>query len=346
MYDHSDAIEVQLPTLFRSDGSLGGLIEFDQSFVLSNAKFYANASILVLGNLVLGPNVTIEFADGCSIAVKNGGLLSMYDASLMPQIDSTFEGIILDTFNETTIDNSSLVGSTNGIHIKSSGDLSIHNTTLSDISSYAVYVDSSSTTQVIALQDVLIEQTHYGIYAPSFRGHLSVVDSSITNVTNAALYIYYSSSYYRYSRVLLENNVLSELASSSSTPLLYLYYYANATVIGNHLTCRWKCAEIYDGIEAVINDNTFKGIATSYYQQVYVYHRTTSESSFSLQRNVFSDWLMSTSGDALYADVQQQGTGLFELKDNQFYNITAGKPSLQNRLTFALYYPILNVVFV
>lgn len=133
------------------------------------------------GSLLIGPNVTIQFAKDRGIIVKNGGLLRIDKSVLQAQTDA-WGGIALDTSNETIISDSMLSEAVNGITVKSSGNLSINGSSLKDMLSVAVHVESPSN-QDITLSNVVIDQSGYGIYAPSFQGYLSLINSSITNIT-------------------------------------------------------------------------------------------------------------------------------------------------------------------
>ena len=329
---YSDSISAEVPGLFRSDGSLGGLIHYDDSFVLLDAAYVANASILILdgGMLEIGPNATIEFANGCSLVVKDGGKLTIGSSVLKPQTGSVWGGIILENTNKTSISDSELIGASIGVKVKSNGNLHIYSSTIKDMTSSAVNIESSSDQSTIVLSNVRMDHTGSGVYAQNFQGLLSLSNSTLVNVSQYGVYAYgYSSSwYYRKGRIALKDNDISMLDSSSSTAV-YIQYFSNATILKNIVTCGYyRCLYLYNGNDAVVEDNVLSGTDDSsvyYYEQGYFY--MPSASSFRLQRNVFRHYKTSTSRDALYIDVGQSSgeDGSIAVKDNLFYNISAGK---------------------
>ncbi|KAL7486589.1 hypothetical protein ACHAW6_012195, partial [Cyclotella cf. meneghiniana] len=321
----SDAIKVQVPGLFQSDGSLGGVISKDESFVRFNTNFTANSSILVLGVLKLGPNVTIKFADGCSIVVKEGGELSLDGVELNAQTSNGWGGIVLEHSDkaEIAISNSRISGASNGILVKSTGDISIHHSTFRDITSNAIHIQTSAADLSITLSNIFIDRPgRNAIYAQDFQGYLSISSSKITNTAGYSVYVnpnFYLSN--QNSEILLENN---EFSSSA----VYINKYYKVTMTLNQLTCSSQgkdCVYIDNGYETVIEDNVVSGVVRpSYYQLLEIRSYTSSATSFSLQRNTFSNW--ETYGVAVYVDVGQNsgGSGSIALQDNRFYNISAG----------------------
>lgn len=321
----SDAIKVQVPGLFQSDGSLGGVISKDESFVLFNTNFTANSYILVLGVLKLGPNVTIKFADGCSIVVKEGGELSLDGVELNAQTSNGWGGIVLEHSDkaEIAISNSRISGASNGILVKSTGDISIHHSTFRDITSNAIHIQTSAADLSITLSNIFIDRPgRNAIYAQDFQGYLSISSSKITNTAGYSVCVnpdFYLSN--QNSEILLENN---EFSSSA----VYINKYYKVTMTLNQLTCSSQgkdCVYIVNGYETVIEDNVVSGVVRpSYYQLLEIRSYTSSATSFSLQRNTFSNW--ETYGVAVYVDVGQNsgGSGSIALQDNRFYNISAG----------------------
>lgn len=307
------------------------MISDDESFVLSNTNYAANSSILVLGVLKLGPNLTIEFADEYSIIVKEGGELSLDGAELKAQTGCVWGGIVLENSNgtEITISNSIISEAANGLLVKSSGDISIHNSSFKDIKSDAIYIQTSAADQSITLSNISIDHPgNNAIYAESFQGYLSLSTSKITNTAGYGVYV---SPYYYYNQntdVLLDDNDISTYESGGSA--IYIYQYYNLTITRNRIKCKAlynQCVYLYDGYETVIEDNDISGVlgSSSYYQLLYIYSYTSSTTSFSLQRNTLSTWV--TSGDAVYVDVGQNSgaSGYIVLQDNIFYNISAGE---------------------
>ena len=333
----SDPIEVQLPGLFRSDGSLGGVIQSGESFVLSNSNYAANSSIVILagGILELTTNLIIEFADDCGIIVERNGKFSMDGAELKARTGGEWGGIILESSpdkNETTLRNSSVSGSKYGILVKSSGDVIIENSSFQDIASHAIYIQSSATDQLIALSNIEVHNSGgNSIYAPSFQGHFTLLNSTIKNPSGYGAYVSYSSSWYgKNSHVVLEDNLITSPESGDAA--IYVRNYFNATVTRNQVICKARydeCIYIYDGYETVIEDNTFSGDAdsTPYYPLAYIYSYTSSTTSFSLQRNIFTNWEMTSDNHAVYIRFGQDNdaSGSINLQDNLFRNITAGK---------------------
>ena len=324
LFFYSDSISAEVPGLFRSDGSLGGLVNSDDSFVLLDATYIANASILILGGgtLKIGPNATIEFANGCSLVVKDDGKLSIDSSVLKHQTDSVWGGIILENSNKTSINDSALIGASIGVKVKSYGNLHIYHSTIKDMTSNAVNIGSSSDQSTIVLSNVHIDHTGGGVYAKNFRGLLSLSNSTLVNVSQHG--VYYGSSYKGH--IELRDNDISMLDSSSRTSV-YLKYFSNATILKNMVTCGYRCLYLYNGDDAVVEDNFFSGIGDSVYYSEQGYFNMPSASLFRLQRNVFRHYKTSTSRDALYINVGQSsgGDGSIAVKDNIFYNISAGK---------------------
>ncbi len=320
---------MQLPGLFRSDGSIGGIV--NETTVLSNTEYIANASIYILGggSLTIGPNATIKFAVGCSVIVRDGGMLNVDGpVALEPQTGLVWGGIILDTSNQTSINDTLITGASVGMQIKSSGDVLISHSIVKDTTSRALYVESSSASdQVVTLSDVHIDSPGSdAIYASSFQGSLALFNSTITNASGYGIYSY--SYYNQQSQILLQNNVFSMLEYSYYTTI-YLLYFGNLTMIGNEMICPRQCLNLRYGYETVVDDNTFGGMRgiSSSSELVYISTSISGANSFSLQRNTFRNWQTSSSYiDALYVDVGQSssGTGNLTLKDNRFYNISAG----------------------
>ena len=327
----SDLIDVQLPGVFRSDGSLGGVIQNGESIVLSNSNYIANSSIVILdgGNLELGPNLVIEFADDCSIIVKNSGQLNMDGAELKAQIGNEWGGIILESSpnkNETFIKKSVISDSTYGILVKSSGDVTIQHSSFKDIVYRAIYIQTSSNDQSITLSNVTIDNSGgTSIYARPFHGMLKLSNSAITNASGYGVYIF-DSSYTPNSHVVLEDNVITSLQSDDNAAI-YMRNYFNATVRRNQVVCkaRYEQCIYFHGINAIIEDNSFRGHAdfTSYYPLAYIYSYSSSI-LFSLRQNNFTDW--NTSSNAVYVRFgQYNANGFINLQDNLFQDITAGE---------------------
>lgn len=290
--------------------------------LLSNGYYIANAFIFVAGGgLTIGPDVTIEFASDLCIVVKDGGLLTVNGAILKSRANANvWGGIVLENANETSISDSALVGSTYGVFVKSSGDLTIRNSTFKGKSGAVDLGSSSDQSSVVDLSNISINNAgSYGIYAPSFRGSLTLSNSTFRDVSLYGVYVY--SDYSRNSRVVLEGNVISMLASSSSMSV-YILNYLSVTMTRNELTCSSQCLTLYNGEETSVDYNVFRGHgALSYYRQVDI--SGYGASFFSLQGNTFQDWM--TSSEALYVSVEQssEGNGSIVLQDNLFRNITA-----------------------
>lgn len=318
---------MQLPGLFRSDGSIGGIV--NETIVLSDSEYIANAGIYILdgGSLTIGPNAKILFASDCSVIVRDGGVLSVDGpVALEPQAGVVWGGIILDTANQTSISDALILGSSVGVHAKSSGNVSISHSALKDITSRAVYVEASSASdQVITLSNVHIDSPEGdAINAPSFSGSLTFFNSSITNASGYGIYVY-SSYYDRQSQILIEKNLISMIEYSYTS--VYARYYGNMTMRDNELTCQRQCLYLDQGDDTLVNDNIFSGVpgVLTYHQQAYINGYVSGLESFSVQGNTFRYW-QTSSYDALYVYLRQSssGTGDIALKDNMFYNITAG----------------------
>lgn len=144
----SDQILVQLPSLFRSDGSIGGII-CNESMILRNATYVANATIFVVegGSLKIGRNCTVLFAPGCGIIVKEYGQLTIEGPAVLASSTAgeVWDGIRLENSSETMITNGVIIDAFIGLRSRSMGALNIDHTTFEGIFSDAIKLESSST---------------------------------------------------------------------------------------------------------------------------------------------------------------------------------------------------------
>lgn len=349
----SGSIAVELPGIFRSDGSLGGIV--NESLTLSHFNYIASAFIIVLngGSLTIGPNITIEFRDKCSVIVQDGAMLNITNAILKQRNNSIWGGIILDsTSNQTTtLTNSTLIGASVGVQVKSSGDLNIEHCTFKDMTSRALYLPSvPSSAQVVTLSHVNIEYPgseaiyaggfrgylnllyvniehpgNHAIDADSFSGHLNLLHSRIVNASLYGVYLYAAFE----SQILIEDNTISSL-ETSSTSSIYITHYSNLTMRHNDIKCLLQCLFLYRGDNTLVDQNVFRGVnvAASGHPQVEIHWDPSGTNSFSLKDNTFHDF--KALYDALYVYIQQNngGSGSIDLTDNVFYNISAGKSKM------------------
>ena len=178
----SNLISIDLPGLFRSDGSLGGLVRND-TFILSGSDYSVNRTIIVAedGHLVIGPNTTLSFASGRGILVGGSGKLSIDGPSLLDSSEApgNWFGILLRNFNNTSIRGAVIRHAENGVRSSSTGDLAIEDTAIESASSDGILLESTSTSSVM-LSNLRIESPGSdGIYAANFRGTFNMTNSSI-----------------------------------------------------------------------------------------------------------------------------------------------------------------------
>jgi hypothetical protein len=267
------------------------------------------------------------------------GRLTIDGPSVMKSCNDIWGGILLDNSNETSISKAIIVGATTAVHVRSSGDLVMLDSSLKDVSNDGIYLESSSNPEQLAvLSNLQIDGLGgSGVYAPNFVGSLALVNSTITN---ASAYGVYVGSWYS-SRVVLLNNVIAMLKSSWAS--FYLSYPLNATIAGNDMTCYYQCLYLVGGAETVVDENKFSGILDPWsWQQVYIsWNVWGGSTSFSLRSNTFSNW--KTYGDAVYVYLSQSGDGggTVVVNDNDFVNISAGSvlylnfPSSSNPVNIA-----------
>jgi len=277
--------------------------------MLYNSEYIANASIVILngGSLTIGPNTTIEFATERVIRVIGNGQLTIDGPTVLKSHSGLWSGILLENSNETTISKAIIVGATTGVRVRSSGDLVMLDSSLKEVSNDGLYLESSSwPEQVATLSNLRIDGlSGSGVYAPNFVGSLTLVNSSITNVSAYGVFV---GSWYS-SRVVLLNNTIAMMKPCWNS--FYISHPLHAIITGNDMTCLYQCLYLVGGAETVVDENMFHGVLDQMYyyaQQVYIsWNVWGGSTSFSLQSNTFSNW--ETNGDAIYVYLSQSGEG-------------------------------------
>jgi len=319
----SELISIELPGLFRSDGSVGGLVR-NGTFVLSNAEYVANTTIIIAegGHLTIGPNANISFASGRGILVGDSGKLSVDGPALLDASNAleSWVGILLKTSNDTQIRGAIIRNAENGIKSSSPGLVNVEDTLIESASSDGIVLEGGYSTASVVLSNVQIDNPGSdAIYASSFRGSFTMSNSTVIG-GYWGVYAYYTSS------ITLIDNVLEE-----SFRTLYIYQPSNfATIERNSVSCQYQCIYLYtyyDSTASVVG-NSVKGAditSPSALQLMYILSYKRYSDYLLLEDNSFGNWQPRLNYDALYADIRQTSgeTGDISLSNNRFYNITA-----------------------
>lgn len=317
--NNSDQISVDIPGLFRSDGSIGGLVRNETS-VLSDGEYFANANIIISdgASLVIGDNSNITFTPDRGIIVKNTGKLTIdaNDAPAMMSSSSPSEdwaGIHIRNVNETYINGALITMAEVGVDMTSTGSITIHNSFI-NVTSDGIRLEDNSRTSALDVSHVYIDSDNYGINAYNYRGFISIHNSTMTN--RYGLRSRYAEAVELIDNVLETNDVAIYISQPGS----------NTTIRGNNLSCKRECLHIWSNRQSSVESNTFSGTGyLSSNRQIYVRNDISQSDSFHLQDNSFGNWRSSASYDAVYVDVNQcsGGTGAVSLSNNRFHNITA-----------------------
>lgn len=154
---NSDEISVDFQGIFRSDGSIGGIVRNESLQLSDDTEYIANASIIIAegGEVSVGSNTSISFASDCGILVLSSGVITIGASDtvessqtlLKPSI-STWKGIILQATNDIIINNVFIEGADVGITHESNGLLSISNSVFEKTTSHSISINSASTTLI------------------------------------------------------------------------------------------------------------------------------------------------------------------------------------------------------
>ncbi|KAL3790397.1 hypothetical protein ACHAW5_008354 [Stephanodiscus triporus] len=324
----SDLIPVNLPGLFMSDGSIGGVVR-NKSLTLAGGHFIANMSIVIIdgGSLEIGPNSTVSFALSRAIVVKNSGKLGIAGPTTLRAKDASkfWNGIHIQTSNDTAINGSFIRDASVGIRTtqQSSGLLSIYNAEFENVL-VGLQLESSSPLAAVSLILVNISSSSgSGIDAGSFQGRLNVTNSTISSNRYHGLI-----SNYGHDLVLVNNSIDTR---SSSYTSLDIYRDKSVIVTGNKITCLASCLSLtVHNSHIRVDDNVFSGagaISGSSQARIVMespYIAVQGYNSFSVQGNSFSNW-NSPSNDAVYVQLQQQmiANHTIRLSSNDFRGIKA-----------------------
>ena len=215
----SELISVDLPGLFRSDGTIGGLIR-NGTLILSNGEYMANTTIIITGggSLVVGPNANITFAPDRGILVSSSGKFSVDGPSLLDSSNppESWVGILLKNSNETYIRDAMIRNVENGVKSSSTGALVMINSTILN----AKYGVRSNYASNITLIDNVFEGNYRAVYID--RANYATIEKNKMTCKYQCLYLY---SYY--SSVSVNDNIIGGAndVSSSAQHLVYLISY-------------------------------------------------------------------------------------------------------------------------
>ena len=310
----SELISVDLPGLFRSDGTIGGLIR-NGTLILSNGEYMANTTIIITGggSLVVGPNANITFAPDRGILVSSSGKFSVDGPSLLDSSNppESWVGILLKNSNETYIRDAMIRNVENGVKSSSTGALVMINSTILN-SYHGVF---SSTGALVMINSTILNAYH-GVKSSS-TGALVMINSTILNAKYGVRSNYASN-------ITLIDNVFE-----GNYRAVYIDRANYATIEKNKMTCKYQCLYLYSYYSSVsVNDNIIGGandVSSSAQHLVYLISYMSQNDYLSLQDNSFGNWQTRPNYDALYVDIRQYsgGTGTVGLSNNRFYNISA-----------------------
>ena len=333
----SEQIPVNLPGLFMSDGSIGGLVR-NKSFTLTGRHFIANMSIVIIdgGSLEIGANSTISFASSRAIVVKSSGKLDIAGPTTLRAKDAKFwNGIHIQTSNTTAIDGSFIRDASAGITTtpQSSGLLSIYNAEFENVL-VGLKLESNSPLAAVSLTLVKISSSSgSGIDASLFRGRLNMTNSTVSSDRYGLI------SHYGDDLVLVDNVI--DTRRSSYISLEIIKPHKNAIVTGNKITCLASCLTLIgDDSYVRLDDNIFSGAGESSSSQAGIVMR--GDNSFSMHGNSFSNW--NSSNDAVSVQlIQGNGNHTISLSSNYFRGIKARRVLTLDFLSSATPTNIANV---
>ena len=279
---------MNLPSLFRSDGSIGGIL-LNEIVVLENVTYVANASIIVGSgaSIIFKSDSEVSFLSDRGIYVKNGGIFRVDGNTtfISKESDANWYGIVLDTNNDTILQHLMVNGAKNCMKQESDADglISLEYVTFQDCSQDGIRIDSDNS-EVIVTSSQVSNVGGYGIYS-NYMKHLELVNSLVANCSNDAVYLFYAQNV-----TLLRNTIVQ----ANSNHFSFLAYRPGEVLLeSNVIQCWYYCFYIeFDGVkEAHIYNNTISGLGNqNAYGMAYIKGNIYGDGKFFVSHNSFQNW--------------------------------------------------------
>lgn len=312
---------MDLPSLFRSDGSVGGLAS-SASSRLSGSTYVANASIIVPKgiHLEIGIDTTIYFAPMRGILVQQGGKLSVLGpVKMKPSQNIEWAGLILETTNKTILRDVIIDSSHVGIQQINGGFGSLHIEDTTITRTFTKGIDAMGSS-VDIIRSEISEAGDSGIGINEGVQNFRLLNSTLSNSSSSELYADYKSR----ANITLENNVVNSFKSSSAA--FRFDGFSTLRLRQNMLRCRYQCLQSdYGNPVLVIENNIFSGIGFDHsYRMVSLseYYYSSASVIVVFEGNEINDW--KTDSEALYINPRLSSEAeTFVLRSNEFSNIEA-----------------------
>ena len=338
----SGILPVPLPSFFKSDGSVGGLL-INETIELHMATHVANSSIIIGSNasLILHNDVEIMFACNRGVYVMNGGTIRVNgNSTFIPKDSNTkWHGIILNTNNHTIIQHLRIKGANYCMKQDSNavGSISLDHVLFQDCVEDGIRIDSQSSEVKVANSQVW-NVGGYGIYSRYVK-YLELVNSHVANCSNHAVYLWHAN------KTTLNGNTIVQALSSYDA--LYIYRPNEVLLESNNVQCWNKCLHIqFQGNKgARIYNNTMSGLGNqNSYRMAYIYGSSIYGSEiFYISHNSFENW-NSPNYDAIAFTYSGGGNNLI-MANNSFQEIRARRILTVDLATYDQSTNVANIFF-